>query len=152
MHNKSNPDSPVMPKHPRKLQEEGKQRKLKRKRKQKQVIEEPSSIFRKRRRFQLNNNLLVSREESERRLQVGWLGLAFTLSLLCSLLLLICSQTLHHCEPFIFRPNITVPPNLFEGYPVQHVALIYRPLDNNVFSYSITNKITIAQIYWITIK
>ena len=29
---------------------------------------------------------------------------------------------------------------------------VSRPLDNNEFSYSITNKITIAQIYWITIK
>ena len=140
MQNKSNPECTVMLKHPRKLQEEGKQRKLKRKRKQKQVIEEPSSIFRKRRRFQLNNNLLVSREESERRLQVGCLGLAFALSLLSSLLLTICSQTLHHCEPFIFRPNITVPPNLFEGYPVQHVALIY--MDGSVYDISMDEKIS----------
>ena len=129
-----------MPKHPRKLQEERKQRKLKRKRKQKQVIEEPSSIFRKRRRFQLNNNLLVSREESERRLQVGCLGLSFTLSLLCSLLVIIYSQSLFNFEPFIFKPNITVPPNLFEGYPVQHVALIY--MDGTVYDISMEEKIS----------
>ena len=126
-------------------QEEGKLRKLtkhkiKRKRKKKKVIEEPSSIFRKRRRFQLNNNLLISREESERRLQVGCLGLAFTLSFLCSLLLIICSQSLHNCEPFIFRPNITVPPNLFGGYPVQHVALIY--MDGSVYDISMEENIS----------
>ena len=86
--------------------------KIKKKRKEKRIIEEPTSIFRKRRRFQLNDNLLVSREESERRLQVGCLGLAFTLSLLCSLLVIFYSQTLHECEPFIFTPNITVKPNL----------------------------------------
>ena len=126
-------------------QEEGKLRKLtkhkiKRKRKKKKVIEEPSSIFRKRRRFQLNNNLLISREESERRLQVGCLGLAFTLSLLCLLLVMIYSQALHNCEPFLFRPKITVPPNLFKGYPVQHVALIY--MDGSVYDISMEEKVS----------
>ena len=126
--------------HPRKLQKEDKVCKSKRKEKKKLVIEEPTSIFRKRRRFQLNDNLLVSREESERRLQVGCLGLAFTLSLLCSLLVTIYSQSLHNCEPIIFRPNITVPPNLFEGYPVQHVALIY--MDGSVYDISMDEKIS----------
>lgn len=131
--------------------------KIKKKRKEKRVIEEPTSIFRKRRRFQLSDNLLVSREESERRLQAGCLGLAFTLSLLCSLLLIFYSQTLHECEPFIFRPNVTVQPNLckqtskrfsklklliisVEGFPVQHVALIY--MDGSVYDISMEEKVS----------
>ena len=67
-------------------------------------IEEPTSIFRTRRRWKLNNNLLVSRKESERRLQNGCLGLAFLLVTVCSLMTGLYSQTFKIDLPTIITP------------------------------------------------
>ena len=90
-------------------------------------IEEPSSIFKKRRRFQLNNNYLVSREESERRLELGCFSLALSLVLACSVLTLIYYQSLNVDSPIVLTPNKSQEVNLFkQGYPIPHVALVYQ--------------------------
>ena len=67
-------------------------------------IEEPSSIFRKRRKWMLNDNLLVSREESERRLQNGYLCSAFLLVIVCSLMTSLYYQAFKIDLPTIITP------------------------------------------------
>ena len=72
----------------------------------KQHIEEPTSIFRKRRKFDLNDNFLVSTEESERRLQAGCIGLAIPLVIACSIITFLYGGTLQVNLPTILKPNI----------------------------------------------
>jgi len=104
-------------------------------------IEEPSSIFKKRRRFQLNNNYLVSREESEKRLELGCFSLALSLVLACSILTLIYYQSLNVDSPLVLTPNKGQEVNLFKhGIPIQHVALVYQ----NGFVYDISLNETIS--------
>ena len=69
--------------------------------------EEPSSIFKKRRRFQLSENYLVPREESERRLQLGCIGLAFSLTIIGSALTLAYCLTFNASLSIILTPNKT---------------------------------------------
>ena len=71
----------------------------------KEYIDEPISIFRRRRRFNLNDNLLVSREESERRLQLGCLGLAIILVIACSIITFVYGQTIKVKLPKIVTPS-----------------------------------------------
>ena len=73
--------------------------------------EEPTSIFKKRRRFRLNDNFLVSREESEKRLLIGCFGLAFPLTIVCTALALGYSQILVVSAPIILLPNKTTVQN-----------------------------------------
>ena len=79
-------------------------------------IEEPSSIFKKRHKWRLNDNFLVSREESEKRLQTGCLGLAIFLSLVCTILVTAYAQTLQVNPPIIVTPNKTVQPSLCKQF------------------------------------
>lgn len=71
----------------------------------KEYIDEPISIFRRRRRFNLNDNLLVSREESERRLQLGCFGLAIVLVITCSIITFVYGLTLKVKLPTIVTPS-----------------------------------------------
>ena len=73
--------------------------------------EEPTSIFKKRRRFRLNDNFLVSREESEKRLQIGCFGSAVPLTILCTALTLVYCQSLVVNVPIILLPNKTTVQN-----------------------------------------
>ena len=71
----------------------------------KEYIDEPISIFRRRRRFNLNDNLLVSREESERRLQLGCFSLAIVLVIACSIITFVYGLTLRVEVPTIVIPG-----------------------------------------------
>ena len=71
----------------------------------KDQIDEPISIFRRRRRFNLNDNFLVSREESERRLQLGCLGLAIMLVIACSIITFVYGLTIKVKLPKIVTPS-----------------------------------------------
>ena len=82
-------------------------------RKYNDYIEEPISIFRKRRKWMfLNDNFLVSREESERRLQIGCFGSAFLLIIVCTILVSAYAKALQVNPPIIITPNKTLPQNL----------------------------------------
>ena len=121
-------------------------------------IEEPISIFRKRRKWMLNDNFLVSREESERRLQIGCLGSAILLIIVCTILVSVYAKALQVTLPIIITPNKTLPQNLckyknkciskhlpaisFLGnkIPVPHIAVIYN--DGSVYDVSLEESIS----------
>ena len=88
------------------LKEKIKDKRYKKAKEVKKYIEEPTSIFRKRRKFDLNDNFLVSTEESERRLQAGCIGLAIPLVIACSIITLLYGGTLQVNLPTILKPNI----------------------------------------------
>ena len=71
----------------------------------KEYKDEPVSIFRKRRNFNLSDNLLVSREESERRLHLGCLSLAIVLVIACSIMTFVYGLTLRVEVPTIVIPG-----------------------------------------------
>ena len=88
------------------LKEKIKAKRYKKAKEVKKYIEEPTSIFRKRRKFDLNDNFLVSREESESRLQLGCIGLAIPLVIACSIITVLYGGTLQVNLPTILKPNI----------------------------------------------
>ena len=96
-------------------------------------IEEPSSIFKKRHKWRLNDNFLVSREESEKRLQTGCLGLAIFLSLVCATLVTAYAQTLQVNLPIIVTPNKTVPPSLCKQFLKATHILLFTVLSKILF-------------------
>ena len=71
----------------------------------KEHIEEPTSIFKRRRRYNISDQHLVSREESEQRLQLGCIGLAITLVIACSIITVVYSLTVKVKLPTILRPS-----------------------------------------------
>ena len=96
-------------------------------------IEEPSSIFKKRHKWRLNDNFLVSREESEKRLQTGCLGSAIFLSLVCTILVTVYAQTLQVYQPIIVTPNKTVPPSLCKQFLKATHILLFTVLSKILF-------------------
>ena len=89
----------------------------------------------------LNNEDLISKEESENRIILIEIALAILLSIPATVLtILICiewSWTL----PIIVTPNLSKPPEkLIKGFPAQHVALIYS--DGSIYDISLTQNVS----------
>ena len=134
--------------------------KMRKKNEAKEHIEEPTSIFKRRRRYNISDQYLVSREESEQRLQLGCIGLAITLVIACSIITVVYSLTVKVKLPTILTPSkreeqnpckvsiiSTVMMILFwssihsvQGFPVPHVALVYE--DGSIYDISLHEKIS----------
>ena len=109
--------------------------------------EEPVSIFKRRRNFQINDKFLVSREESERRLQIGCIALSFPLIIVGTVLTILYCQSFQSHSPTVFRPNKTTKINPFRGFPIPHIALVYP--NGSFYDLSLHENISTSQKFFL---
>ena len=85
----------------------------------------------------LNNEDLISKEESENRILLIEIALAILLSIPATVLTILIGIEWSWTLPIIVTPNLSTPPEkLIKGFPAQHVALIYS--DGSIYDISLT--------------